>query len=97
MQNKRNSSIRLMTDIAVKSSGDWSVNFSFNNCVVWTFRSMGYAVKQIKFNNDANHTVTLDLQEMSTGRDLTTSFPITEFAVGFTSMMETCLKEIIES
>lgn len=97
MQNKRNSSIRLMTDIAVKSSGDWSVSFSFNNCVVWTFRSMGYAVKQIKFNNDANHTVTLDLQEMSTGRNLTTSFPITEFAVGFTSMMETCLKEIIES
>lgn len=96
MQNKRNSSIRLMTDIAVKSSGDWSVNFSFNNCVVWTFRSMGYAVKQIKFN-DAKHTVTLNLQEMSTGRDLTTSFPITEFAVGFTSMMETCLKEIIES
>lgn len=96
MQNERKSSIRLMTDIAVKSSGDWSVNFSFNNCVVWTFRSMGYAVKQIK-SDATNHTVKLDLVEMATGRDLTTSFPITEFAIGFTSMMETCLKEIIES
>lgn len=96
MQNSRNNDIRLMTDIAVKSSGDWAVNFDFNNCVIWTFRSMGYTVKNIKLDN-VKHIVKVDLVEMKTGRDLSTTFPLVEFAMGFTSMMETCLKEVIDS
>lgn len=88
--------IPLITDLATKSTGDWSVNFNFNGCVVWFFKNIGYTVTRIDVNSSKGYAK-ISLMNNSTGEQSDMTFKIRDFVMGFTSLMENCLKSIIES
>lgn len=88
--------IPLITDVVTKNTGDWSVNFSFNGCVVWFFKNLGYTVTKIEIIN-IKRSAKVTLLDSKTGELKEMTFTIADFTMGFTSLMENCLKSIIES
>lgn len=88
--------IPLITDVVAKNTGDWSVDFNFTGCVVWFFKNLGYTVTKIEILS-TKRSAKVTMLDSKTGEVKDMTFLIADFTMGFTSLMENCLKSVIES